>query len=161
MDSDEHSSQPQTSEVASLDTADSDNSTGDGIVSLLHATFANDAAELNNTNNAGPSNSHHDIDLESRICSEAILATVAKPIMWDTTIQSQVLKDVFHVFNMLRLLTMHGLRKEFGQALCDVLFVADKEDHMQISTWAAKLKPPKTFEQLEASQPKWVHQQCR
>jgi hypothetical protein len=56
---------------------------------------------------------------------------------------------------------MHGLRKEFGRALRDTLFVPDKEDRMRISTWATKLVPPKTFEQLEASQPKWVRKRCR
>jgi hypothetical protein len=62
---------------------------------------------------------------------------------------------------MLRLSTIHGLRKEFGRALRDVLFIADKEDRMRIATWATKLKPPKTFEQLEASQPNWVRKRCR
>jgi hypothetical protein len=87
--------------------------------------------------------SSHDIDFESRALGEDILTTVTRPVSWDVTIRSQVLKDVFHVFNMLRLSTMHGLGKEFGRALWDILFVSDKEDRMWIATWATKLNTPK------------------
>jgi hypothetical protein len=76
------------------------------------------------------SNHDRDVDLESRAWGEDILATITRPVTWDTTIRSRVLKDVFHVFNMLRLPAIHGLRKEFGRALRDILFVADKEDRM-------------------------------
>jgi len=87
--------------------------------------------------------------------------TVAEPVTWDTAIWSRVLKDVFYVFNMLHLSTMHGLRKEFGWALHDTLFIPDKEDHLQISAWAAKLQPLKTFQQLEMLQPAWLCKRCR
>ena len=133
----------------------------DGIGSFLQATFTGDVVESSHLVSSGSDHSHHDIDFESRAWGEDILATISRPAAWDTTIRSRVLKDVFHVFNMLRLSTMHGLRKEFGRALRDVLFVADKEDRMRITTWATKLKPPKTFAQLEASQPNWVRKRCR
>ena len=147
-----------------VDTED-DSSTMDGIGSLLQATFSGDATEssvISNPDSSSSSNHHHrDIDLESRACGKDILATIARPMAWDTTIRSRVLKDVFHVFNMLRLSTTHGLRKEFARALRDILFVADKEDRMRIATWATKLNPPKTFEQLESSKPNWVRKRCR
>ncbi|KAF8802776.1 hypothetical protein BYT27DRAFT_7111482, partial [Phlegmacium glaucopus] len=134
MDIDKQSSHPQPFEGAALDAGqpDSEDGTVDGMGSLLKATFTGDAVEMNNIHNSssGSGHSHHDIDLESRVCGKDILATVARPVAWDTTIRSRVLKDVFHVFNMLWLSTMHGLRKEFGRALRDILFVADKEDQM-------------------------------
>ena len=156
-------SQLEAPDAGQADSEDG-SSTVDGIGSLLQATFIGDAVESSNSNcdlSSGSNHHHHDIDLESRACGEDILATIARPMAWDTTIRSRVLKDVFHVFNMLRLSTMHGLRKEFGRALRDVLFVADKEDRMRIGTWARKLNPPKTFEQLELSQPNWVRKRCR
>lgn len=142
---------------------DGHGSTVDGIGAFLQATFTEDVQVESSYLSSDSNNSHHDrdIDLESRAWGEDILATIPRPVAWDTTIRSRVLKDVFHVFNMLRLSTIHGLRKEFGRALRDVLFVADKEDRLRIATWAAKLKPPKTFEQLEASQPNWVRKRCR
>lgn len=108
-----------------------------------------------------PLTTHYDVDPESRACGNEILANITEPVTWDTTIRSRVLKDVFHVFNMLRLSTMHGLRKEFGRALRDTLFIPDREDRLRISAWAAKLQPPKTFQQLEMSQPAWLHKRCR
>ena len=160
----------QASDARWADLEDSStSSTVDGIGSLLQVTFTGlgDAVESSDISNhdlssgSDPSHGHHDIDIESRAWGEDILSTITRPVAWDNTIRSRVLKDVFHVFNMLRLSTMHGLRKEFGRALCDVLFVADKEDRMQIAIWATKLNPPKTFEQLESSQPNWVRKRCR
>lgn len=152
-DSHPHSFQALDSETVQADSEDA----GDGVGALLRATFSGDDVDSNST----PCDGHRDIDLESKACGEEILATISRPDTWDTAIRSRVLKDVFHVFNMLRLSTTHGLRKEFGRALRDTLFVPDKEDRMRISAWAAKLDPPRTFEQLEASQPKWVHKRCR
>jgi 3'-5' exonuclease len=172
MDVDNPSSHPQLLEGASESAPDTGqpevnsedgSSTVDGIGSLLQATFTGDIESNNTISNHNLSSDHHrlDIDLESRAWGEDILATITRPAAWDTTIRSRVLKDVFHVFNMLRLSTMHGLRKEFGRTLRDILFVADKEDRMRIATWAMKLNPPKSFQQLELSQPNWVHKRCR
>ncbi|KAF5323995.1 hypothetical protein D9611_008386 [Ephemerocybe angulata] len=45
-------------------------------------------------------------------------------------LRTRVLKDIFHLFNMLRLPANHGLRKEFMRALRDILFVANLEDRV-------------------------------
>ena len=89
------------------------------------------------------------IDTEEGVCD------------WETSIRSRVLKDLFHVFNMLRLSTMHALRKEFARALRDVLLVPDQEDRMRISAWGAAQNPPLTFEQLLFTKPAWVLRRCR
>jgi len=165
IDVDQHSSHPQamSSEDISPDTAqaDADDSTSDGVGSLLRSTLDGENSGLPNSDTSTLSNNNCDVDLESRACGNEILANVAEPVTWDTAIRSRVLKDVFHVFNMLRLSTMHGLRKEFGRALRDTLFIPDKEDRLRISAWAAKLQPPKTFQQLEISQPGWLRKRCR
>lgn len=101
-----------------------------------------------------------DVDPHSQAIGNDAM-NVPPPDSWPKAIRSRVLKDPFHVFNMLNLSTTHGLRKEFGRALRDVLFIPDREDRMRISAWGSTLEPPKSFEQLLLSDPKWLHQRCR
>lgn len=80
---------------------------------------------------------------------------------WPSVIRSRIIKDVFHVFNMLQLSVTHALRKEFVFVLCDALLIPDNEDRACISQFGATLDPPQTFEQLRASRSAWVWQRCR
>jgi hypothetical protein len=100
-------------------------------------------------------------DPHSQAIGENTLTNIPSPDLWPMAIRSRVLKDPFHVFNMLNLSTTHGLRKEFGRALRDVLFIPDREDRMRISAWANTLEPPKSFNQLLLTNPRWIHQHCR
>jgi len=100
-------------------------------------------------------------DPHSQAIGENTLSNIPSPDLWPMAIRSRVLKDPFHVFNMLNLSTTHGLRKEFGRALRDVLFIPDCEDRMRISAWGNTLEPPKSFEQLVLSNPRWLHRHCR
>lgn len=103
----------------------------------------------------------HDVDSESCALGTSELGCVEHPGSWSSTLRSRILKDIFHVFNMLRISTSHGLRKEFARALQDTIFVPDQEDRMQISAWAAMAKPPMTFQQLLTSRPKWLWRHCQ
>ncbi|KAF6750676.1 hypothetical protein DFP72DRAFT_817488, partial [Ephemerocybe angulata] len=76
-------------------------------------------------------------------------------------LKTRVLKDLFHVFNMLRISANHALRREFARVLRDILFVFDKEDRARIAAWAARLEVARTFEQLLASNPDWVQKHSR
>ena len=105
--------------------------------------------------------SSKEVDHNSQAFGQQIFSTLRNSETWDDTLQSHVLKDVFHVFNMLCLSTSHSLRKEFGWALHDAIFVPDLEDPMQILAWASHLKPPKTFENLQMKQPAWLWKRCR
>jgi hypothetical protein len=80
---------------------------------------------------------------------------------WDSTIRSRVLKDAFHVFNMFRLPSTHGLRLEFGRQLRDAIFIPDAEDRLRINAWGASQSPPQTFEKIRASRPAWLWRRCR
>lgn len=102
-----------------------------------------------------------DVDPRSQAIGHDTLMNVPPPDPWPMVIRSRVLKDPFHVFNMLNLSTTHGLRKEFGRALRDVLFIPDHEDRMRISAWGNSQEPPKSFDQLLLSDPKWLLQHCR
>jgi hypothetical protein len=82
---------------------------------------------------------------------------------WDSTIRSCVLKDAFHVINMFRLPSTHGLRLEFGHQLrdSDAIFIPDAEDRLRINAWGASQSPPQTFEKIRASRPAWLWRRCR
>ena len=105
--------------------------------------------------------SSKEVDHDSQAFGQQIFSTLRNLETWDDTLQSHILKDIFHVFNMLYLSMSHTLRKEFGWALHDVIFVSDQEDRMQISAWASHLQPPKTFENLQMMLPAWLWKRCR
>ena len=46
---------------------------------------------------------------------------------------------------MIYILKGHGLLYDFSHALCDAIFISDKEDKDRISTYAASLDPPQTW----------------
>jgi hypothetical protein len=127
---------------------------GDMLQGMLEGHSDDTSASTHSANAA-------DADPHSQAIGENTLSNIPPPDSWPMAIRSRVLKDPFHVFNMLNLSTTHGLRKEFGRALRDVLFIPDREDRMRISAWGNTLEPPKTFDQLLLSNPKWLHQHCR
>jgi len=92
IDVDQHSSHPQatSSEDISPDTsqADADDSTSDGVGSLLQSTLDGENSELSNSDTLTLSNNNCNVNLESRACGNEILANVAEPVTWDTAIQS-------------------------------------------------------------------------
>ncbi|KJA22277.1 hypothetical protein HYPSUDRAFT_202294 [Hypholoma sublateritium FD-334 SS-4] len=104
--------------------------------------------------------STHTRDPESAQHGEETMGSI-EDNKWDDNIRSRVLKDIFHVFNMLRILTVHGLRNEFARALRDGIFIPDKEDRARVAAYGATLQPPMTFEELRASKPTWLWRHCK
>ncbi|KAF6764006.1 hypothetical protein DFP72DRAFT_956173 [Ephemerocybe angulata] len=155
------SSGTRESEAASSESLDNSEPSPDGTGVLLRHSLGLEGEEDGTPND--PATAHpRNIDLESQTYGyEVLRGPAASPSTWSTILRSRVLKDVFHVFNMLRLSTTHGLRKAFGRALRDILFVPDLEDRLRISAWASRLAEPKTFEQLLASMPNWLWRRCR
>ncbi|KAF5315639.1 hypothetical protein D9611_004974 [Ephemerocybe angulata] len=108
------------------------------------------------------------VDATSDALGQAMSAKLKRPNTQQSSsdpdyeaLKSRVLKDLFHVFNMLRISANHSLRREFAAALRDILFVFDKEDRARITAWAACLETPRTFEQLMASNADWVQKHSR
>ncbi|KAH6903571.1 hypothetical protein BKA70DRAFT_1433611 [Coprinopsis sp. MPI-PUGE-AT-0042] len=99
------------------------------------------------------------VDQESEAFGNTLFSSL--PTQWDPTVRSHVLKDVFHVFNMLQLSPKHGLRADFSRALHDILFVPNEEDRVRINAWAEAQTPPTTFDQLRATRPCWLWRRCR
>ncbi|KAF6759179.1 hypothetical protein DFP72DRAFT_1102402 [Ephemerocybe angulata] len=97
-------------------------------------------------------------DAQGRIMS----ANIKRPSgQTGNILRTRVLKDIFHLFNMLRLPATHGLRKEFTRALRDILFVANLEDRVRIMAWASRQPGAPTFEQLAIRHAHWLWQRCR
>lgn len=160
----EATSGSQLVECSEHQDCDENSSGSDGMGSLLQSavcgggdTSADSAEELTTAEPSPP----HDTDSESHALGTSELGQVEDPGNWSSTLRSRVLKDIFHVFNMLRISTSHGLRKEFARALRDTIFVPDQEDRMRISAWAAMTRPPMTFEQLLSSRPNWLWRHCQ
>ena len=79
-----------------------DDNPPEGVGSLLHYATNVDGAELETTVESSP----REVDLDSQSFGQQTLSTLESPGTWDGTLRSRVLKDVFHVFNMLRLSTL-------------------------------------------------------
>ena len=89
--------------------------------------------------------SERDIDDESRALGLEIIGEIPTEY---PLIRSGVLKDPFRVFNMIYIPRAHGLLYDFTHALCDAMFIPDKEDKDRISVFAASLDPPQTWATL-------------
>jgi len=156
--------QPQSESITSttIVTSNGDSVTedqGDGTGTLL-SELEDSENEVHPINPPKAGNQVRDVDQDSETFGRSLLTPLAAT-NWPLEIRSRVLKDVFHVFNMLRISTTHALRKELAYALRDTLFIPDEEDRAQISAHAATLKPPRTFEQLLVTRPAWVWKRCK
>lgn len=80
---------------------------------------------------------------------------------WKTPIHSRVLKDPWHVFNMLDTPRNHGARIIFANALRDAIFIPDKGDKEKISRYLSTLPTPRTWETAVRLTPKWVWRHCK
>ncbi|KAG6891629.1 hypothetical protein C0992_001314 [Termitomyces sp. T32_za158] len=74
-------------------------------------------------------------------------------------IRSRVLKDVFHVFNMLYISRTHGLRIPFAQALRDSLLIPHPEDKARIEAWLATRDL--CWNDVLRLNPTWLWRRCR
>lgn len=144
-------------EALDVETGNDGGDLSEGVGSLLHYATTIDDTDLETA--AGTS--QQEVDSDSQTFGQQTLSDITGSETWDSTLQSCVLKDVFHVFNMLHLSASHSLCKEFARALCDTIFVPDLEDQTQISVWASHSNPPVTFEKLQATQPAWLWKRCR
>jgi len=76
-------------------------------------------------------------------------------------IRSRVLKDAFHVFNMLYIPRNHGLRIEFARALRDAMFIPDNDDKQRIIAWGSIQDPPQTWAMIYYQRTAWVKRHCK
>ncbi|KAG6808594.1 hypothetical protein H0H92_003610 [Tricholoma furcatifolium] len=80
---------------------------------------------------------------------------------WVDTIRSRVLKDAFHVFNMLYLPAAHGLIHEFAIALRDAIFIWDQTDKDRIIAWGQVQDPPLSWNEILFTRSTWLLRRCK
>ncbi len=81
---------------------------------------------------------------------------------WEAPIRSRVLKDAWHVFNMLYISRVHGLRYAFANALRDAIFVPDKQDKENITRYLSTLPAPRnSWDYMVRTAPRWVWRHCK
>ncbi|KAK0477553.1 hypothetical protein IW261DRAFT_1304424, partial [Armillaria novae-zelandiae] len=66
---------------------------------------------------------------------------------------SGVLKDIFHVFQMIWIPKSHGLRITFARILHDAIFLSDPSDMKVINSYLACLSPPMTWKECLQKNP--------
>ncbi|KAG2216993.1 hypothetical protein INT45_003031, partial [Circinella minor] len=70
------------------------------------------------------------------------------------TIHSRILKDVFHLMDMIKVSRKYGLSKTFSRAFRDTLFVIDKDDKRLVKTVLENNGT--TWEKKLAENPDWI-----
>lgn len=80
---------------------------------------------------------------------------------WPPQKRSGVLKDVFHVFHMLRLTKNHGLVAQFSRSLRDILFLPDPEDKHNIENYLCRQPQPLTWDQCLQRHPRFIKRHCK
>ncbi|KAJ7658753.1 hypothetical protein DFH06DRAFT_1407245 [Mycena polygramma] len=135
-----------------------DDPSGD-FVSLGEDLDAVDDAEANSSGSS--THSTGDRDAASAAEGTAVLGDIPFDALseYASLIRSRVLKDVFHVFNMLYISRTHGLRVPFSRALRDALLIPHPADKAQIEAYL-KTKNV-TWEDMLRFHPKWLWRHCR
>src|ERR1700694_1082450 len=71
-----------------------------------------------------------------------------------TPVATRVLKDIFHLMNMIDIPKDHGLKKEFSRRLRDALFVPDRDDRARVEAFLATQGT--TWEEKFEVDPAWI-----
>ena len=98
-----------------------------------------------------PPKDQHETDADNLRLGEEFLSHIPS---FKLVIQSHVLKDIWHIFDMITISKSHGLRSEFSRTLCDAVFLINKEDSQQVD---GRLKSEgSSFEEKLKYNPKYL-----
>ncbi|KAI7855375.1 hypothetical protein BDC45DRAFT_90850 [Circinella umbellata] len=89
----------------------------------------------------------------NNIDHQASSSTSINPVQ-TMPIHSRILKDVFHLTDMIKVSRKHGLSKAFSRAFRDTLFVIDKDDKRLVKTVLENNGT--TWEKKLAENPNWI-----
>ncbi len=117
-----------------------------------------DAIASDPSTNPPASGANIDSDGQKR-CAEILEELRTQP--WPEEIRSGVLKDIFHVFQMLYIARAHGLRVTFAQTLRDAIFLPDAEDKRRLVSYLSRLTPPMTWDECLRSKPSLIKRHCK
>ncbi|KAI9249771.1 hypothetical protein BDA99DRAFT_217405 [Phascolomyces articulosus] len=71
----------------------------------------------------------------------------------------RILKDIFHLMDMIKVSKRHGLAKEFARRLRDAIFIVDPEDKDRIKTYLES--NGLTWNYMMTKNPAWVLRRCK
>ncbi|KAJ7579953.1 hypothetical protein C8J56DRAFT_1058250 [Mycena floridula] len=92
-------------------------------------------------------------------CNEIIDELASLP--WPGETRSRVLKDIFHVFQLIYISRTHGLRVTFAQALREVIFIPNSEDKRRLIAYLSRQPSPMTWEECLRAKPAFIKKHCR
>lgn len=79
----------------------------------------------------------------------------------DSKRPTRVLKDIFHLIEMIPISLKHGLAKEFKRRLRDALFIVDEDDKKLVQERYIIKRKGETWERLLLHRPKWLLRRVR
>ena len=93
----------------------------------------------------------HEIDSENLRIGAEFISYIPT---FEPVIRSRVLKDIWHIFDMISISKSYSLRQEFARTLRDAVFLINKEDRAHVD---ARLRSEgSSFEQKLKYQPKYL-----
>jgi len=93
----------------------------------------------------------HEIDLENLRIGAEFISYIPT---FEPVIRSRVLKDIWHIFDMISISKSHSLRQEFARTLRDAVFLINEEDRAHVD---ARLRSEgSSFEEKLKYQPKYL-----
>ncbi|KAK0246140.1 hypothetical protein EDD85DRAFT_944545 [Armillaria nabsnona] len=101
-----------------------------------------------------------DLDPESVQKCDEILEELKK-VPWPTDHRSGVLKDIFHVFQMIWIPKSHGLHITCAWILRDAIFLPDPEDMRLIVSFLAHQSPPMTWKECLRKNSGFIKKHCK
>ena len=156
-----HTTEPQTTDLtADLDTSSVTSDAETPAVGLLLLNVTR-RGHLISLPDSYQKDSRHEIDTASQKEGTAMLQSLESILKLPYPIQSRVLKDIFHVFDMFYIPAGHGLLFDYAVALGDAIFILDPSDKARIMSWAAQQNPPLTWNDLLHSCSSWLWRRCK
>ncbi|KAF7293600.1 3'-5' exonuclease domain-containing protein [Mycena indigotica] len=150
LDIDSNSSSISTDVLPSTETADG---ADDDLVSALEGL---DDGDIDDSPPITPNLA--EADAESAAVALETLGPEAPP-SWAFAIRSRILKDIFHVFHMIYISRMHGLRLAFINDLRDACLIPHPTDKARIEIYLATRGL--TWADMLRYNPKWLWRHCR
>lgn len=74
-------------------------------------------------------------------------------------LQTRVLKDIFHLMDMVKVSKRHGIAKEFSRRLRDAIFICDEEDRRRVEAFL--VSQGQNWEGKLLTNPAWIFKRVR
>ncbi|KAF8996471.1 hypothetical protein BDZ89DRAFT_1149038 [Hymenopellis radicata] len=138
---------------------DLDNDGGDNNRSIPELADAPDTEDVDAVITLGDLLRQCDLDTDPEAIAESLGERDLPMEAFARLIRSRVLKDAFHLLDMIYISRVHGLRVPFAQAFRDALFIPHPDDKAKIEAWLT-LKGLK-WDDLLRFKSSWLWRHCR